>query len=650
MYKKLSKSLIVVAIVLMTLALFLWVGVIGEPIDVEACYNNQDNVDVASGAIAGWNNNYDTAITTSDTGYEVESFSTIIDCSKGRKALVKETIIINYFEESQGFFRYLNLGNYEDYYNISVEGADYKLDKENGYLSLRIGTKGEYVIGRKQYQINYTVVMPKYKDSKDSMLYQVVPYGFTTRINNFDVKFIMPTDKYNDIHIHSGVLGIEGNPYANYKVEGNILHINGVGLGAENGVGVRIDFPKGTLSDVVNLEPLYIFLIGAVILIVAIVVLALYGRDDKIVEVVRFDPPYNMSPTDVGYLIDGKVDNEDITNLFFHWAKLGAMEIHQENKNVVFVKTGELPDNVKAYEKSLFSALFIGGDIVNPSNLNPAFISRVNSTKSSLKREFAGRMYTKQSETVSKAFMLVAVLFVVLVSILSDYIKYGAIDYSIGFLGIIIGFIIYGYYFLGKHLMELILKVHEKKKRTMYFFGYGLLGIVIAIGCMFLLSFMQKFILIKSFCMIICPIITCWIAPYIHKRTPEYNEILGEILGFRNFILVAEKDKLLKLIDENPEYYYDILPYANVLGITDVLQDKFKNIPLEMPYWYRSNVGIFDIYIMNSLARDITSAVVSQTAQAVAKGVGNSVSKFGGGSSGGGFSGGGFGGGGGSRW
>ena len=617
---------------------------------IENCTEKDVSVSVNNVAFR----NKESAVSTSDSGFVIENFVANIDCSKGRKARVQETIKVNFLEDRHGIYRDLNMGNGEDYSNISVDGAEYKLDKNSTYIRLIIGSPEYYEYGIKEYKISYTVVMPKYKESKDSLLYQVVPYGFTTSINNFDVTLTMPTDNYNSLFVHSGYLGNEGNPYADFTHEGNVLKItskSGAVLYPENGVAVRIDFPKGTLNNVVNLEPLYIFLIGAVILIAAIIVLFVYGRDDKIVEVVRFDPPYNMSPTDVGYLIDGKIDNNDITNLFFYWAKLGAMEIHEDKGRVTFVKTGELPDTCMPYEKSLFSSLFLGMDIVDPKNLNPAFISKVNSTKNSIKREFAGKMYTKQSQTISTAFMVIAILFVVIVSLLSDFFKYGSMDYSIAFLGIIIGFIIYGYYLLGKRLMELILKIHQKKKQTMYFIGYGLLGIVIAVACMFLLSFMQKFILIKSFCMIICPVITCWIAPYIHKRTKEYNEILGEILGFRNFILVAEKDRLEALVKENPEYYYDILPYANVLGVTDILQEKFKNIPLSMPYWYHSsNITLFDVYILNNISRSISSAVLSQVASAAAKGVGETVSKFGGGSSGGGFSGGGFGGGGGGSW
>ena len=53
------------------------------------------------------------------------------------------------------------------------------------------------------------------------------------------------------------------------------------------------------------------------------------------------------------------------------------------------------------------------------------------------------------------------------------------------------------------------------------------------------------------------------------------NELLNKIKGFKKFLIAVEKDKLEALVDENPYYFYDILPYAYVLGITNKYIKKF---------------------------------------------------------------------------
>ena len=126
---------------------------------------------------------------------------------------------------------------------------------------------------------------------------------------------------------------------------------------------------------------------------------------------------------------------------------------------------------------------------------------------------------------------------------------------------------------------------------------------------------------------------------YLPKRTPYGNEILGKIQGFKNYLETAEKDKLEAMVMKDPTYFYNILPYTYVLGVSDIWIKKFETISMQAPSWYDSPTT-FDIVTFNSFINStITSA---QSAM--------SSSPSSGGSSSGGFSGGGSGGGGGGSW
>lgn len=94
---------------------------------------------------------------------------------------------------------------------------------------------------------------------------------------------------------------------------------------------------------------------------------------------------------------------------------------------------------------------------------------------------------------------------------------------------------------------------------------------------------------------------------------------------------------------EDPTYFYNILPYTYVLGVSDKWIKKFESISLQAPSWYDSP-NAFD---MVSFGTFMNSTMVS--AQSVMSSSPSSDSG-GGGSSGGGSSGGGSGGGGGGSW
>ena len=51
------------------------------------------------------------------------------------------------------------------------------------------------------------------------------------------------------------------------------------------------------------------------------------------------------------------------------------------------------------------------------------------------------------------------------------------------------------------------------------------------------------------------------------KRTKYGNELYGKIKGFRRFLENAEKQQLETLVEKNPQYFYDILPYTYALGV-----------------------------------------------------------------------------------
>ena len=129
------------------------------------------------------------------------------------------------------------------------------------------------------------------------------------------------------------------------------------------------------------------------------------------------------------------------------------------------------------------------------------------------------------------------------------------------------------------------------------------------------------------------------------SRTEEYGKTLGEILGFKDFIVVTEEDKIKFMLEENPDLYYKVLPYAQVLGVTNEWEKKFKGILLEPPTWCGgTRLTVFDYLIIDHcLRRSMMIAMMRPQAKG-----GSFVGRSGGGGGFGGFGGGGFGGGGGS--
>lgn len=129
---------------------------------------------------------------------------------------------------------------------------------------------------------------------------------------------------------------------------------------------------------------------------------------------------------------------------------------------------------------------------------------------------------------------------------------------------------------------------------------------------------------------------------YLPKRTKYGNEMLGKLKGFKIFLETVEKEKLESMVLENPNYFYDILPFTYVLGISDKWIEKFESISLQAPSWYDSS-NDFDVSNFGTFVNSTMSSAKSVMSSSPSSGSSGS-------SSGGGSSGGGSGGGGGGSW
>lgn len=147
---------------------------------------------------------------------------------------------------------------------------------------------------------------------------------------------------------------------------------------------------------------------------------------------------------------------------------------------------------------------------------------------------------------------------------------------------------------------------------------------------------------------LICILLIIMYMVLMPKRTKYGNEMLGKLRGFKRFLEIAEKEQIESLVEQNPEYFYDILPYTYALGVSKKWISQFETIAVQPPEWYYS-YNTFDINIFGTFMNNTMSSV-SRAMVSTPSSDGGSYGSSGGFSSGGGFSGGGSGGGGGGSW
>ncbi len=462
----------------------------------------------------------------------------------------------------------------------------------------------------------------------------------------------LPKSWPDDIRFYSGVYGANYEADLTYSIDGNTLTgtLNNP-LGSYNALTIYAPLPNEYFAFIpapdYSLAALAIFL-----LITALTILLFYryGKDDKVVEVVEFYPIEGLSSAQTGYIFEGVVDTRDVVSLLIEWAYKGYLSITEEDthgKDFTLTKLKDISDSEIRAEITLFNKLFKNRDIVSSDDLKNTFYRSVEYAKQDIERHFVAskerRIFDPKATIIKVLFSLVSMIPVGLITAATIYLSTYEVSIALitGGIAIAISTILMIAWVIAIKFWPSL----RKLQRSFTMIGLVTISLVFILISFVILS-IEGLAFWKLIMMYVLISVNIGYVSFMDKRTELGSNYLGHILGLKNFIEAAEKDKLEMLVHDDPSYFYRILPYAYVLNVSDTWSKKFEDIVIEQPDWYRGPHPLNIYLFVSHLNRTLTnvSQVMTSVPQSQARGGGG----FGGG--GGGFSGGGFGGGGGSSW
>lgn len=87
-------------------------------------------------------------------------------------------------------------------------------------------------------------------------------------------------------------------------------------------------------------------------------------------------------------------------------------------------------------------------------------------------------------------------------------------------------------------------------------------------------------------------LLTGLMAFYGGIRTENGGRIYAEILGLRRYMRRAGKQELRRILASNRNYYFELAPYAHILGVDKVFAEKFGDARLPECTWLVSGIDI----------------------------------------------------------
>ena len=612
--------------------------------------------------------------TERDDGYTITNYNINMIVNENNTLDITEKIDVYFSESRHGIYRTIPL--YNEVKRLDGTSSRNKAQISNVKVSekfsqsvtgknikIKIGDEDETMQGPQSYTIQYTYNLGKDPSNDyDELYYNLVGTEWDTEIDRVNFQITMPKE------FDEEKLGFSTGEYGSTNSQNVIYHVNGntitgytaTYLNPGEGVTVRLELDDGYFTGAglkINWGSLLFYIFPIIFVIISYLLWKKYGDDDDPVKTIEFEPPKGLNSLDVGFLYGGEATNKDVVSLLIYLANKGYIKITEiEDSNKFLSKNNFKITKVKEYDgndinekmfleglftkKPTLSSLFSKEEEkeetvteVTPIDLYDNFYLTINKIlQNENSKENTNKIFEKAS--LSKkgiiVIMIIAVLLIITLPPLITTANLALLLVSLLFVGLGITLPTYA---ITKEFVS-----GRKSKSTIIFmliWGAGF-TLVPFFGIVYPFISLDPVYLIGYILGLICVIVMVIFLNILSKRTPYGLEMLGKLEGFKEFLETAEKEKLEALVHDNPTYFYDILPYAYVLGVSDTWMKKFETISLEAPDWYYGShaftVATFSTFMSSAMATASTSMSSSPS------------------SSGGGSSGGGSGGGGGGSW
>ena len=540
--------------------------------------------------------------------------------------------------------------------NVKVND-EYSISRENGYKIIKIGNKNTTLTGTHTYIIEYKYNIGKdpLKDV-DELYYNLIGTEWDTNIEKVNFTILMPKE------FDSSSLGFSSGYYATVDSSNIVFSVNGKEIKgftkkqllAGQALTVRLTLPeKYFIKQKIDLKfPIRICMLGGIFTIISYCIWLINGKNKQPIPSVEFYPPEGYNSAELEFLYKGSVEKKGIISLLIYLADKGYLSIEETiekqingmvSKGMRIYKKAEYDGNNKI-EEIFFNSLFKDKNTVTTFDLQERFNSIIDEIKkevnSKANRE---KIFEKKATKLKFIPVLMAIIVFGVITLVPSIIMNESI-----ILPVII--VLLGIVFIMKFTKGLN-KKEKAKSKIFIILREALLGMIPVLFSIlpalnddagYLLSYMIGigFIIVLSI-----------FNSIISNRTKYGVDILGKIIGLKKFLETAEKSKLEALVEENPSYFFDILPYTYALDVSDKWMERFETISIDQPDWYytpnKFTMQRFEIFMDRTISGENFSE--AKYNDYISDSSGGSGGDFGG-STGGGFSGGGSGGGGGGSW
>lgn len=483
------------------------------------------------------NNNFKNNVSYISSEFNIDDYSIVLDVDKDNKIDVTEHFTVNIPSEQNFNGIYKSIPLWQKYYednkeviqkvkitNLRAIGEKFVLNNTNDSIGIRIGSSRTIASsGLHTYTIKYRYDMGiDFNNNFDNLIFNVFDNYDNTTINKLNITINMPENIENEkIIFFKGTQDITDK--VNYTINEKTLNAVLSNYLLNESITVKMILPNGYFVGG-NYNYGFICLticIGLIVIsIISFILWIKHGKDyDKKCKTVEFYPPDDLDSAQIGYIYGEKSIKKLTSSLIIGLASKGYIEIKEISPNKYeIINIGKNKTNLK---RMSITEQIVYLELFKKSDTN---ILSEDSTFSKvfnkIKNTLEATIDKKVNDIKSRKMMNIT-FFLLIISVVAWIVAY------------------------------IYIKDLDPKLNWLY-----------------ILSFIAIFI-------------TGFFSIIMERKTAYGEMIIAKVMGFRNYLDVAEKNQIEMLAEENANYFFDILPYAYVLDVSKKWIDKFdkKNVP-----------------------------------------------------------------------
>lgn len=530
---------------------------------------------------------------TKDNSYEINNYDFKAVVKKNHTYEVSKQITVNLPNNLSEISFDVPAGNYI-ISDVDVKGTDFSLAKNGSKYNIVINDKKQLRKGSHTFKITYIVKEFAEKNKNYDLFYlTALSPDWEVPIQNYKFTLVLPKDfPWDDLQYYAGQFGSQDvSNKMSYSIDGNTITMSGSLIPSDFGITFKAELPDGYWKDPLNNE--WTIGLGGVLFIAAatlsLILWLAGGRDPKFKKKVISNPIDGISTADVAYVFNGKLSIRDIVPLIVRLGISGCLKIVEyAPKKYKLVKLNTPSIDEDRYIRAIYGELFedvYEGRAVEMEDIGVKLKRILIDVESSVASGYSSREM-RASTTISKLFRYVSIVAIslaiatipVLVSMYmyEEEIKYG-LPAGLFVLSVLILNIITRRFDL-RYDMDW---KHFKFSISMYSALY--VSELVYVG--YLVYKCNKSLMIPLLILVagaFAAMMSCLMA----ARARENARLSNRMMGMRNFIEEAQPRDIAIMLQSNPEYFYEMLPYAMQFSQYEIWAQKFRGFKVTAPDWF----------------------------------------------------------------